>query len=101
MKTLQQHQMNRRPCEKAATDKFKREMAHLTSLIEQIKRYDLPFLNRMLEMKLLEDLLSLPELADHDWRQESARVQSMVLDFLNVNISVYSKALEQLKAKNL
>lgn len=101
MKTLQQNRMNRRLSHKAATDKFKRKMAHLTSLIEQIKRYGLPLLNRMLEVKLLEDLLSMPELADHDWKQESARVQAMVLDFLNVYISAYSKALKQLKAKNL
>lgn len=102
MKPFQQTHMNRQFCGATGpTDKFKRKMAHLTLLVERIKRYDLPQLNRILGVEELESILSMPEMADRNWMEESAEEQATVLEFLNVYILVYSKVLKQLEVKNL
>lgn len=101
MKTETPTNTNQQSDQKAATDKFKIKIARLTSLIEQIKRYSQPEINRLLDLEKIERLLSQPELADRDWPQECPEHQARFLYFLKVHISVYGNTLKQLEEKGL
>lgn len=80
-------------------DIYTGKLAHLISLMEQIKRYELPQLNHWLEIEKLEMILDLPEIADRDWTKENPNCQQRLLNFLNVHISVYEKTLILLNEK--
>lgn len=80
-------------------DKFKRGIAYLVSLTEQIKRHSNTRLNKMLELETVEWLLEMPELTDRDWTQESPEHQSKFLQFLEICISTYKKTLKQIEIK--
>lgn len=80
-------------------DVYTAKIAYLVSLTEQIKRYGLPQLNHWLEIEKLEMILDQPGIADRDWTKENLAYQQGLLDFLNIHISVYEKALMLLKEK--
>lgn len=44
-------------------------------------------------------ILDLPGIADRDWTKENPAYQQELLNFLNIHISVYEKALMLLKEK--
>lgn len=80
-------------------DVYTGKLAYLVSLTEQIKRYRLPQLNQWLEIEKLELILDLPGIADRDWTKENPAYQQGFLDFLNIHISLYEKALILLKER--
>lgn len=80
-------------------DVYTGKLAYLISLTEQIKRYGLPQLDHWLEIEKLEMILDLPAIADRDWTKENSAYQQGLLDFLNIHISVYEKALMLLKER--
>lgn len=80
-------------------DVYSGKMAYLVSLMEQIKRYRQPRLNFWLEIETLELILDLPGIADRDWTKENPACQQGFLDFLNIHISLYEKALMLLKER--
>lgn len=80
-------------------DIYTGKIACLVSLTEQIKRYGLPQLNQWLEIEKLEMILDLPGIADRDWTKENPACQQRLLDFLNIHISLYEKALMLLKER--
>lgn len=81
------------------SDIYTKKMAYLVSLMEQIKRYRQPRLNFWLEIETLELILDLPGIADRDWTKENPAYRQRLLDFLNIHISLYEKALMLLKER--
>ncbi len=77
-------------------DIYTKKLAHLVSLMEEIKRYEQPRLNQWLEIEKLEMILDLPEIADREWSKELSAYQRIFLDFLNIHTSVYEKAIRLL-----
>ncbi len=80
-------------------DIYTRKLAHLVSLMEEIKRYNNPQLNQWLEIEKLETILDMSEIADREWSKESSAYQRIFLDFLNIHTSVYEKAIRRLNKK--
>lgn len=80
-------------------DVYTGKMAYLVSLMEQIRHYRQPRLNFWLEIEKLEIILDLPAIADRDWTKENPAYQQRLLDFLNIHISLYEKALMLLKER--
>lgn len=85
----------------ATSRSYKCKLAHLVSLMEEIKHYNQPQLNQWLEIEKLEMILDLPEIADREWSKESPAYQRIFLDFLNIHTSVYEKAIKLLNKKLL
>lgn len=83
----------------ATSRSYKCKLAHLVSLMEEIKRYEQPRLNQWLEIEKLEMILDLPEIADREWSKEHPAYQRIFLDFLNTHTSVYEKAIRLLNEK--
>lgn len=77
------------------------KMAHLVSLIEQLKRYPFDDLHQLLETTQAEDILNRQEIAGRNWEKEPPLHQKTFLHFLNTYILTYEKALQQLKEKTL
>ncbi len=84
----------------ATSCSYKRKLAYLVFLMEEIKHYNHPQLNQWLEIEKLEMILDLPEIADREWSKESPVYQRIFLDFLNIHTSVYEKAIRLLNEKN-
>lgn len=80
-------------------DVYKNKIAHLVSLITQIKQISTPKINDTFDIEKVEEFLDIPEISDADWESECSKNQTAFLFFLNTYISVYERLLELLKER--
>lgn len=78
---------------------YRNKIAHLVSLIAQIKEFSSQKINDTFEIETVEEILDIPEISDIDWENECLKNQKAFLFFLNTYISVYERLIELLKAK--
>lgn len=78
---------------------YRNKIAHLVSLIAQIKEFSSQKINDTFEIEAVEEILDIPEILDRDWESECLKNQKAFLFFLNTYISVYERLIELLKAK--
>ncbi len=78
---------------------YRNKIAHLVSLIAQIKTLSSQKINDTFEIAVVEGILDIPEISDIDWENECLENQKAFLFFLNTYISVYERLIELLKAK--
>lgn len=76
---------------------YQNKIAHLVSLITQIKTFSSQKINDTFEIEAVEEILNIPEIADRDWEKECLEYQKAFLFFLNTYTAVYEKVLEHLK----
>lgn len=78
---------------------YRNKIAHLVSLITQIKKFSSQKINDTFEIETVEGILDIPEISDRDWENECLKNQKAFLFFLNTYISIYERLIELLKAK--
>lgn len=78
---------------------YENKIAHLISLLMQLKAYVPQKVNDMLEVEKIEGFLDKPEISDRNWEIERTENQVFFLNYLNTNISVCERVLELLKEK--
>lgn len=78
---------------------YRNKIAHLVSLIAQIKTFSSQKINDTFEIETVEGILDILEISDIDWENECLKNQKAFLFFLNTYISVYERLIELLKAK--
>ena len=76
---------------------YRNKIAHLVSLIAQIKAFSSQKINDTFEIEVVEGILDIPEISDIDWENECLENQKAFLFFLNTYISIYEKVLEHLQ----
>lgn len=76
---------------------FENQIAHLISLLMQLKAYAPQKVNDMLEIEKTESILDKPEISDRNWEKECPENQVALLNFLNTNISICERVLECLQ----
>ena len=78
---------------------YQNKIAHLVSLIMQIKDFSSQKINDTFEVEKVEAILDIPEISDLDWEYVCLENQKAFLFFLNTYISVYERLIELLKEK--
>lgn len=79
---------------------FENQIAHLISLLMQLKTYAPQKVNELLEVEKVESILDKPEISDRNWEKECPEDQVAFLNFLNTNISICERVLELLQNKD-
>lgn len=79
---------------------YKEKMAHLISLIVQIKRFSFKELEKMLDISQVQKILNMPEVKNRDWENEPSKNQEIFITFLDTYIDIYRRTLETLKKKS-